>query len=251
MSHRKIRKKKYWLTSLYETVWVNSAWYQQKCHISCIVGEGLHKSVLFLTRRAGAINVKWTQCCTIWPLHLSIIGYDAQIIRVSSDPVRAFKGSDAVFQWVLSKDLTSRPDFQGLVFGLWKNGYLATYLTTVTKARRIILNPGLKDEAPHLEGRVQWRGDLSKSLAAFQISQVNAKDQMDYGLVLNFGPYRNSLSDSVRLEVKGKRRKNGNIFTLNKYYFTGKTWITTNDSKRKRLQAFLGTFWILYAIHTN
>ena len=146
-------------------------------------------------------------------MDLSIIGYDAQIIRLSTDPVTASEGSDAVFEWALSKDLTSRPDFQGLVFGLWRNGYLATYLTTVTKERRIILNPGLKDEAPQLEGRVQWRGDLSKSLAAFQISQVNAKDQMDYGLVLNFGPYRNSPSDSVRLEVKGKRRKNANIFT--------------------------------------
>ena len=130
--------------------------------------------------------------------------------------MRAFEGSDALFQWVLSKDLTSRPDFQGLVFGLWKNGYLAIYLITVTKARRIILNPGLKDEAPQLDGRVQWKGDLSKSLAAFQISQVNAKDQMDYGIVLDFGPYRNSLSDSIRLEVKGKRRRNGNIFTLKK-----------------------------------
>ena len=149
-------------------------------------------------------------------MYLSIIGYDAQIIQVSPDPVRAFEGSDALFQWVLSKDLTSRPDFQGLVFGLWKNGYLATYLITVTKARRIILNPDLKDEAPQLEGRVQWKGDLSKSFAAFQISQLSAKDQMDYGLVLNFGPYRNSLSDSVKLEVKGKRRKNGNIFTLKK-----------------------------------
>ena len=153
-------------------------------------------------------------------MYFLIIGYDAQIIRVSPDPVRAFEGSDALFQWVLSKDLTSRPDFQGLVFGLWKNGYLATYLTTVTKAKSIILNPDLKDEAPQLEGRVQWKGDLSKSLAAFQISQVSEKDQMDYGLVLNFGPYRNSLSDSVRLEVKGKERKNGNIFTLKKTVFS-------------------------------
>ena len=90
----------------------------------------------------------------------------------------------------------------------------------MTKAKSIILNPDLKDEAPRLEGRVQWKGDLSKSLAAFQISQVNAKDQMDYGLVLNFGPYRNSLSDSVRLEDKGKERKNGNIFTLKKTVFS-------------------------------
>ena len=172
-------------------------------------------------------------------LYLSIIGYGAQIIRVSQDPVRAFEGSDAVFQWVLSKDLTSRPDFQELVFGLWKNGYLATYLTTVTKARRIILNPGLKDEAPQLEGRVQWRGDFSKSLAAFQISQVNTKDQMDYGLVLYFGPYRNSLSDSIRLEVKGKKRKNRNICALNEYYFPVRLDLLRMITKGKLCKRFL------------
>ncbi|XP_078379886.1 uncharacterized protein LOC144662814 isoform X1 [Oculina patagonica] len=131
-------------------------------------------------------------------------GYDAQIVRVSSNPVGAFEGSDALFQWTLSTNVTSRPDYQGLVFGLWRNGYLATYITTVTRTNRIISNPGLKDEAPQLDGRVQWKGDLSKSFAAFQISHVSAKDQMDYGLVLNFGPYKNSLSDSVRLEVRAK-----------------------------------------------
>ena len=120
--------------------------------------------------------------------------------------MRAFEGSDALFQWTLDKDVTSQPNFEGLVFGLWKNGYLATYITTVTRTNRIISNPELKEEAPQIDGRVQWKGDLSKSLAAFQISRVSAEDQMDYGLVLNFGPYKNSLSDSVRLEVKGKRQ---------------------------------------------
>ena len=111
-----------------------------------------------------------------------------------------------MFQWSLSKDLTSQPEFQELVFGIWKNGYLATYITTVTKANRIISNPDLKHEAPQLDGRVRWKGDLSESLAAFQITHVSTEDQMDYGLVLNFGPYENSVSDSVRLEIKGKEK---------------------------------------------
>ena len=132
------------------------------------------------------------------------IGCDAQITRVSSNPLKAFEGSNAVFHWALSDEVTSRPDFEGLVFGVWKNGYLATYITTVTRTKHIISNPGLQVEAPHLDGRVHWKGNLSKSVVAFQISHVSAKDEMDYGLVLNFGPYRNSLSDSVRLEVKGK-----------------------------------------------
>ena len=132
-----------------------------------------------------------------------LLGLGAEISRLSSDPVRAFQGSIATFQWTLSENLTSRPDFEGLVFGLWKNGYLATYITTVTRNERIIPNPGLEEEAPQFDGRVQWKGDLSKSLAAFQISQVSSEYQMDYGIVLNFGPYTDAPSDSVSLEVKG------------------------------------------------
>ena len=119
--------------------------------------------------------------------------------------MRASEGSDAVLQWVLNKDLTSRPDFQGLVFGLWRNGYIATYIITVTKTERIISNPSLKDEAPHLDSRVQWKGDLSKSFAAFQISHVSAEDQMEYGLMIDFGALKDSKTSSVSLQIQGNR----------------------------------------------
>ena len=132
------------------------------------------------------------------------LGWGAIISRLSSDPVRAFQGSDVTFQWTLGKNITSQPDFEGLVFGLWKKGYLATYITTVTRNERVIPNPGLTEEAPRLNGRVQWKGDLSKSLAAFQIADVSSEDQTEYGLILNFGPYRNWPSDSISLKVKGK-----------------------------------------------
>ena len=119
--------------------------------------------------------------------------------------MKALEGSDAVLQWILDKDLTSRPDFQGLVFGLWRNGYIATYILTVTKAKRIISNPSLKDEAPHLDGRVQWKGDLSKSLAAFQISHVSAEDQTKYGLMIDFGALKESKTSFVSLQIQGNR----------------------------------------------
>ena len=133
------------------------------------------------------------------------LGWGREIFRVSPDPVIAFEGSDVLFQWNLRENLTTQPDFEGLVFGIWRNGYLATYFTTVTRNEQVIPNPGLRDEAPQFDGRVQWRGDLSKSLVAFQISAVSFKDQMDYGLLLNFGPHRNSPSDSVSLKVEGKQ----------------------------------------------
>ena len=121
--------------------------------------------------------------------------------------MRAFEGSDALFQWTLNKDLISQPDFEGLIFGLWKYGYLATYITTVTRTNRIISNPGLKEEAPQIDGRVQWKGDLSKSLAAFQISRVSAEDQMDYGLLLDFGALNDSEADFVSLQIEGNLDK--------------------------------------------
>jgi len=133
-------------------------------------------------------------CCTVW---------GAEIFRVSSNPVRVFQGSDALFQWTLKKGLTSQPDFRGVVFGVWKNGYVASYLLSVTKNGWIVLNPDLKDEAPHLAGRVQWKGDLFKSIAAFQISHVSAQDQMEYGLRLEYGTLKGSQSDSLGLKVEG------------------------------------------------
>lgn len=137
------------------------------------------------------------------------LGWGREIFRVSPDPAIAFEGSDVLFQWNLRENLTTQPDFQGLVFGIWRNGYLATYFTTVTRNEQVIPNPSLRDEALQFDGRVRWRGDLSKSLVAFQISAVSFKDQMDYGLLLNFGPYRNSPSDSVSLKVEGKQSTRG------------------------------------------
>ena len=129
------------------------------------------------------------------------------MFRVSSDPVRAFQGSEALFQWTLNDDLTSRPDFEALVFGVWKNGYLAYYILSVAKNGKIVLNTGLNEQISFLAGRVQWRGDMSKSLAAFEISHIGVQDQMHYGLQLEFGALEKSESDFVRLEVECKSDK--------------------------------------------
>ena len=110
-----------------------------------------------------------------------------------------------MFQWNLKKRLTSRYDFQGVVFGLWKNGYVASYILSVTKNGGVITNPGLKEEAPSLVGRVQWKGDLSKSIAAFEISHISALDQMDYGMRLDFGEMKDSESDFLSLRVEGNQ----------------------------------------------
>lgn len=129
----------------------------------------------------------------------------AQIFRVSSHPVRAFQGSDALFQWTLESRLTSRPDFQGMVFGVWRNGYVASNILSVTSKGGVFPNPDLKREAPSLEGRVQWKGDLSQSVAAFQITHIIAEDQMDYGLRLEFGALKEPESDFLSLRVEGNQ----------------------------------------------
>jgi len=133
--------------------------------------------------------------------------WGAEIFRVSSNPVRVFPGSDALFQWTLRKDLISQPDFRGVLFGVWKNGYVSSYLLSVTNNGWIVLNPGLKNETLHLAGRVQWKGDLSKSIAAFQISHVSAQDQMEYGLRLEFGALKRSQSDFLSLKVEAESVK--------------------------------------------
>ncbi|XP_068686392.1 uncharacterized protein [Montipora foliosa] len=133
-------------------------------------------------------------------------GLSAGIIRLSSHPVRAFQGSDALFQWILNKHRPARHDFERLVFGIWRNGYLASYIVSVTKDGKVIQNPNLRDEFPSLVERVQWKGDLAKSIAVFQISHVELEDQMHYGLRLEFAALRYSRSDflSLRVEEKGR-----------------------------------------------
>ncbi|XP_068691316.1 uncharacterized protein [Montipora foliosa] len=135
-------------------------------------------------------------------LSLVYKGFGAEIVRLSPHPVRAFQGSHALFQWILNKHRPSRADFQRLVFGIWRNGYLASYILSVTKDGEVIPNPGLRDEVPSLAERVQWIGDLAKSVASFQISQIEPEDQMDYGLRLEFATLRDSQSDFLSLRVE-------------------------------------------------
>lgn len=129
-------------------------------------------------------------------------GLGLDIVRLSTNPVRVIKGDDAILQWAVHENITSPSEFENLVFGLWRNGHLATYITTVTRNEQVIPNPAIKEEAPQFVDRVKWKGDLSKSLAVFQISHVGSEDQMEFGIMLNFGPFRNLLSDSLRLEVQ-------------------------------------------------
>lgn len=132
-------------------------------------------------------------------------GRGSWIFRISSDPIRVFQGSSAVFIWGLREDLISQPAFKGLTFGLWKNGHLTTYIISLTKSGRIIPNPDLDDQLTFFAGRVQWIGNLTKSFAAFEVSQISARDQMDYGIQLHFGAFKDPVSDFVGLEVVAER----------------------------------------------
>lgn len=100
-----------------------------------------------------------------------------------------------------------QPAFKGLTFGLWKNGHLTTYIISLTKSGRIIPNPDLDDHLAFFGGRVQWIGNLTKSFAAFEVSQISARDQMDYGIQLHFGAFKDPVSDFVGLEVVGNYMK--------------------------------------------
>lgn len=135
------------------------------------------------------------------------VGRGSWIFRISSDPIRVFQGSSAVFIWGLREDLISQPAFKGLTFGLWKNGHLTTYIISLTKSGRIIPNADLDDQLTFFAGRVQWIGNLTKSFAAFEVSQISARDQMDYGIQLHFGAFKDPVSDFVRLEVVGNYMK--------------------------------------------
>ena len=158
-------------------------------------------------------------------------GRGSWIFRISSDPVRVFQGSSTVFIWGLREDLISQPAFKGLTFGLWKNGHLTTYIISLTKSGRIIPNPDPDDQLKFFAGRVQWIGNLTKSFAAFEVSQISARDQMDYGIQLHFGAFKDPVSDFVRLEVVGKLHEG--VFIYN---------FCLPDFKQQLMQAPLGIY---------
>ena len=110
------------------------------------------------------------------------------------------------------------------------NGYLASYIISVTKDGKVIPNRGLRDEFPSLAERVHWKGDLAKSIAAFQISQIEPKDQMDYGLRLEFATLRDSQSDFLSLRVEGNDNKRVNLVNFKNF-----PRVTSSLDKRRLL----------------
>ena len=109
-----------------------------------------------------------------------------------------------IFGWDYTIQSSDRSRFTELIFGIWKDGYLHKYLITLyTSDGKAIPEPKIQKSRPAYMKRFSWIGNLTKSYAAFRLSNVNSSDQGFYGCKVGLGDYSDGvLSNKVKLTVK-------------------------------------------------
>ena len=110
--------------------------------------------------------------------------------------IEAFSGETVSFRWHYnSGDLKN--DFFEVVFGIWKSpGFLKTKLIAVNSS----------GFASTRSSSVGWAGNLTSSVAVFELHNVTLKDSKKYGIVVEYGAPNTPLIDSVQLQVKTRRK---------------------------------------------
>ena len=108
-----------------------------------------------------------------------------------------------IFEWDYTIQSSDRSRFTELIFGIWKDGYLHKYLITLyTSDGKAIPEPKIQKSRPAYMKRFSWIGNLTKSYAAFRLSNVTSSDQGLYGCKVGLGAYDGVLSKKVKLTVK-------------------------------------------------
>ena len=51
-----------------------------------------------------------------------------------------------------------------------------------------------------------WAGNLTSSVAVFELYNVKLKDSKKYGIVVEYGLRHTPLTDTVQLQVKSRRK---------------------------------------------
>ena len=110
--------------------------------------------------------------------------------------MEAVIGETVSFRWHYnSGDLKN--DLFEVVFGIWKSpGFLKTKLIAVNSS----------GFASTSSSSVGWAGNLTSSIAVFELYNITLKDSKKYGIVVEYGAQNPPLIDSVQLQVKSKRK---------------------------------------------
>ena len=107
-------------------------------------------------------------------------------------------GETVSFRWHYnSGDLKN--DLFEVVFGIWKSpGFLKTKLIAVNSS-------GFASTRSSYKSSVGWAGNLTSSVAVFELYNLKLNDSKKYGIVVEYGLQNAPLTDSVQLQVVSKR----------------------------------------------
>ena len=116
------------------------------------------------------------------------------IISAPQKPTKVFTGETVSFKWHYnSGDLKN--DLFEVVFGIWKSpGFLKTKLIAVNSS-------GFASTRSSYKSSVGWAGNLTSSVAVFELYNVKLKDSKKYGIVVEYGLQHTPLTDTVQLQV--------------------------------------------------
>ena len=106
-------------------------------------------------------------------------------------------GETVSFRWHYnSGDLKN--DLFEVVFGIWKSpGFLKTKLIAVNSS-------GFASTRSSYKSSVGWAGNLTSSVAVFELYNVKLEDGKTYGIVVEYGLQNTPLTDSVQLQIESR-----------------------------------------------
>ena len=121
------------------------------------------------------------------------------MISAPNKPTEAVTGETVSFKWHYnSGDLKN--DLFEVVFGIWKSpGFLKTKLIAVNSS-------GFASTRSSYKSSVGWAGNLTSSVAVFELYNVKLEDGKTYGIVVEYGLQNTPLTDSIQLQVKSRRK---------------------------------------------
>ena len=108
-------------------------------------------------------------------------------------------GETVSFRWLYdSGDLKN--DLFEVVFGIWESpSFLKTKLIAVNSS-------GFASTRSSYKSSVGWAGNLTSSVAVFELYNVKLEDSKKYGIVVEYGLRNTPLTDSVQLQVVSRRK---------------------------------------------
>ena len=121
------------------------------------------------------------------------------MISAPDKSIKAFIGDTVSFSWHYnSGDLKN--DLFEVVFGTSESpGFLKTKLVVVNSS-------GFASTRSSYKSSVGWAGNLTSSIAVFELYNVKLEDGKTYGLVVEYGLQYTPLTGSVQLQVESRRK---------------------------------------------